>query len=160
MDEIKRVALVMTGALATGAWLRWRGRHPRLLCDVCFARVDPRAEVCPRCGTVFADTDREQHAAIPEQWVAAQIARLQAMSYDELRAQLDQPQHYEIPLDDERFWLSGETEVVWDNPGKPDGNLRVLVGIWNDNGGFALASDGFMRAPDDSRPVARGPIHE
>lgn len=44
--------------------------------------------------------------------------------------------------------LLGETEVFWNDPKDPGRNLRVMVGIWNDPGGWALASDDFVRAPE------------
>lgn len=106
--------------------------------------------MCPHCGTVFGDPSREYHEAVPEAWVAAQIARLRAMTYEELLALLDAPQHFAVPVDDGRFVLSGEFEVCWDDPSKRAGDLRVIVGIWNDAGGRALASDDFIRAADGS----------
>jgi hypothetical protein len=106
--------------------------------------------MCPQCGTVFGDPSREQHEAAPEVWVAAQIARLRAMTYPELLALRDSPQHFEVPVDDGRFVLHGEFEVLWDDPRKRAGAVRVIVAIWNDAGGRPLASDDFIRAPDGS----------
>jgi hypothetical protein len=131
-------------------WLRRGIQRPRYLCDVCFQRVDPRAEICPHCGTAFGDPNREQHEAVPETWVAAQIDWLRAKTYDELLTLRDLPQHYEVPVDDGRFLLSGEVQVFWDDPAKAAGDLRVLVSIWNDGGGRPLAEDNFIRAPDGS----------
>jgi hypothetical protein len=63
----------------------------------------------------------------------------------------DAPQHFEVPVDDGRFVLSGEFEVFWDAaPRQGAGTLRVIVAIWNDDAGRPLASDGFIRAPDGS----------
>lgn len=70
---------------------------------------------------------------------------------DELLALRDSPQHYEVPVDDGRFLLSGEVQVFWDaEPRQAKGNLRVMVDIWNDAGGRPLATDDFIRAPDGS----------
>jgi hypothetical protein len=145
----RRIAL-LAGSVLTLGWLRRRRRRPRVICDVCFQRVDPAAETCPHCGTVFGDASREQHEAVPETWVAAQIGRLRAMAYEDLLGLRDSPEHYEVPVDDGRFPLSGEVQVFWDDPGKAEGDLRVTVAIWNDAGGRPLASDAFIRAPDGS----------
>ena len=106
--------------------------------------------MCPHCGTVFGDPNREQHEAVPEAWVAAHIARLRAMTYEELVTHCGSPQHFEVPVDDGRFVLSGEVEVFWDMPEKRAGNLRVMVAIWNDAAGSPIAHDDFIRSPDGS----------
>jgi hypothetical protein len=106
--------------------------------------------MCPHCGTVFGDPNREQHEAVPATWVAAQIGRLRRMTYEELLARLDSPEHFDVPVDDGLFVLSGETVVFWDDPKKRAGDVRVTVAIWNDAGGRALVSDDFIRSPDGS----------
>ena len=150
MSVSRGARLADVAVVLTLGWLRWRRRAPRVICDVCFQRVDPGADTCPHCGTVLGDPNREQHEAVPETWVAAQIARLRGMTYEELLALREAPQHFEVPVDDGRFLLSGEVEAFWDDPRKGAGDLRVIVAIWNDAGGRALASDAFIRAPDGS----------
>jgi hypothetical protein len=149
MSAAAPIAVIALSFLALG-WLRRRARAPRVICDVCFQRLDPGAELCPHCGTVFGDPNREQHEVVPEAWVTAHIARLRAMTYEQLLARRDSPQHYEVPVDDGRFVLSGEIQVFWDHPNRQSSDLRVIVTIWNDAGGKPLASGGFIRAPDGS----------
>jgi hypothetical protein len=149
VSPARRIAL-LAGSVLTLSWLRRRAHGPRVICDVCFQRVDPAAETCAHCGTVFGDTSREQHEVVPEMWVAAQIGRLRAMTYEGLLGLSASPQHYEVPVDDGRSLLSGEVQVFWDDPGKAEGDLRVIVAIWNDAGGRPLASDDFIRALDGS----------
>jgi hypothetical protein len=133
----------------TIGWLR--ARDPRVICDVCFQRVNPGAPTCPHCGTPLGDPNREPHAVLPETWVDGQIRRLRAMAYQELRAMVDAPEQYEVPVDDGDLVLIGETTVFWDDPRKAEGDLRVRVGIWRDaSRRRALASDEFIRAPDGS----------
>jgi hypothetical protein len=141
---------VMVASVLGFLWLRRRKREPSVICDVCFQRIDPDADICPHCGIVFGDPDREHHEAVPEVWVAAQITRLRDMTYEELVPLVNTGEHYDVPVDDGRFLLAGEVHVFWDDPKKETGDLRVTVAIWNDAGGRALASDDFIRAPGGS----------
>jgi hypothetical protein len=84
-----------------------------------------------------------------EAWVAAEIDRLRAMSYEELVELEDYPVHYAVPSRTGRH-LMGETQVFWDN-GDP-GPLRVLVDICEPQPEVvrSIAIDQFVRAPDGS----------
>lgn len=85
-------------------------------------------------------------------WVADEIQRLRAMSYEQLLAQRDQPVHViRVTSDGKEACL--ETEVFWDD--RPDGNLRVFVSVWGGgrrfwNAARTYAKDDFIRAPDGS----------
>ena len=84
-----------------------------------------------------------------QEWVRAQIERLRAMSYDELRASLNDSTHYRVTSRTGRV-LMGETQVFWDT-GKP-GPLRIIVDICEPKSGIvhSIASEDFIRAPDGS----------
>lgn len=88
-----------------------------------------------------------------EVWVRAEIGRMRALSYSELVSMEGDSLHVE------KTSASGdvlilETEVMWD--GDPDDVIRVIVDVWNPNGGrwFGIwgseAKDGFIRASDGS----------
>jgi len=86
-----------------------------------------------------------------EAWVAAEIDRLRAMSYEELVGLEDYPIHYAVPSQSGRR-LMGETQVFWEVPDEP-GPLRVLVDICELQPGVVVTSiaiDQFVRAPDGS----------
>ena len=85
------------------------------------------------------------------EWVAAEIQRLRALSYDELLGvgELDAPIHHRIESRTGRV-LMGETQVFYD--GRDPGPLRVLVDVCEPQSGIvrSIVSDDFIRAPDGS----------
>jgi hypothetical protein len=85
------------------------------------------------------------------QWVAEEIARMRALPYEELARYEDQALHCEM-LSAIGEVLIRETQVFSDSGGK-GGDLRVMVDVWNPEGGRlgivgSLAKDDFIKAPD------------
>jgi hypothetical protein len=94
----------------------------------------------------LTDEDR----AHVEAWVAEEVQRLRALSYDQLL------QHEGQDLQSERLTPSGayvmcETSVFWDDPDAR--TLRVFVEATQTRSGWmppSVAEDDFIRAPDGS----------
>jgi hypothetical protein len=87
------------------------------------------------------------------QCVAEEIGRLRALSYEELLRYEDHALHCEM-LSAAGDVLIRETQVFSDSGGK-GGDLRVLVDVWNPEGGRwgvvgSIAKDDFIKAPDGS----------
>lgn len=83
-------------------------------------------------------------------WVADEIARLRAMTYDQLLADQGEALHCEM-LTSGGEVLIRETQVFWDDPTEKQ-NLRVMVDVWNPRKWIStsIISDDFIRAPDGS----------
>jgi hypothetical protein len=81
------------------------------------------------------------------EWVAAEIQRLRALSYEELLGDLNASTHYRIESRTGRV-LMGETQVFYDS--EDGGPVRVLVDVCEPRRGIvrSIASDDFIRAPD------------
>jgi hypothetical protein len=85
-------------------------------------------------------------------WVADEIARMRELPYDELIRYESHALHCEM-LSAQGAVLIRETQVVSDGGGK-GGDLRVMVDVWNPDGGGrrrlvgSLAKDDFIMAPD------------
>jgi hypothetical protein len=92
-------------------------------------------------------TDDER--ALAGTWIAPEIARLRAFSYEELRAMEAQSStDEEMRADDGRTFVRN-VMVAWDRSGERR-DLRVTVAVFREDGGFAVAVDDFIRAPDGS----------
>jgi hypothetical protein len=84
------------------------------------------------------------------EWVAAEIARLRALSYEDLVTGEGQPAHQEMLTAADRQLIL-ETQIFWDDGKKR--NLRVIVDVWDPAKRVSIgsiASDDFIRAPDGS----------
>jgi hypothetical protein len=85
-------------------------------------------------------------------WVAEEIERMRAIPYEGLLRYEDHALHCEM-LSASGEVLIRETQVLSDSGGK-GGDLRVMVDVWNPEGGGrwgiigSLAKDSFIRAPD------------
>jgi hypothetical protein len=85
-------------------------------------------------------------------WVAEEIARMRALSYEELTRYEDHALHCEM-LSASGVVLIRETQVFSDGGGK-GGDLRVMVDVWDPESRriivSSLARDDFCMAPDGS----------
>jgi hypothetical protein len=84
------------------------------------------------------------------EWVAREIERLRALSFEELTALVSKPEHRPTRTAAGEL-LMLETQVFWDDRGKT--NLRVIVDVWDPARRVSfgsIASDDFIRAPDGS----------
>jgi hypothetical protein len=117
-----------------------------VICDVCFQRADPDADMCARCGTVFGDPEREHHDVEPSRWVEAQLSRLRAMGYDGLRALPSLTQTFTFDADDGSF--RGEVRVSFDDEASRAGTAQVTAAIWAAGGDRPLASGELIHHPD------------
>ena len=88
----------------------------------------------------------EQEAAT---WVEAEIERLRALTYDDLLALEDQPEHRPMDTSAGKV-LVRETQVFWDDRDRR--NLRVMVDVWDPSKRVSrsIVKDDFIRAPDGS----------
>jgi hypothetical protein len=85
--------------------------------------------------------DTVEARRVLDQW----LAKLRAVSYQELAARVGSVSTDEIARDSERSWQV-EVEVAWDD--KADGNVRVIVTI--DDGGlraFVPVAGDFIKSP-------------
>jgi hypothetical protein len=82
-------------------------------------------------------------------WVAAEIARLRSLTYDDLLALQGLSEHQSMETDD-RKTLGMESQVVFDD--REQRNLRVLVDAWDASRLFSrsIARADFIKAPDGS----------
>lgn len=80
-------------------------------------------------------------------WVAAEIERLRALSYDALVALVNREEHRAMETVDGKA-LVLETHVFWDD--RERRNLRVIVDVWDLSKIISrpIVNDDFIRAPD------------
>lgn len=126
-------------------WFWRRRREPRLVCDVCFNDVESDADMCPHCGTVFGNPDREDHEVVPEQWVAGQLKTLRAMSYAELQTLPALSRTFTFSAEDGSF--RGEVCVSFDDGDARTGDVSVSATIRAAGADAPLATGDFTRQP-------------
>jgi hypothetical protein len=82
-------------------------------------------------------------------WVAAEIARLRSLTYDDLLALQGLSEHQSVETDDGKM-LGMESQVVFDD--REQRNLRVLVDVWDASRivSRSIARADFIKAPDGS----------
>jgi hypothetical protein len=114
---------------------------------VCFNGGEPGIDMCPHCGTVFGNPDREHHDVVPEQWVAGQLGRLESMSYSELQALPASPRTFTFEADDGGF--RGEVRVSFDDANSRTGEVNVTATIWAAGADRPLATADFNRRLDE-----------
>jgi hypothetical protein len=136
-------AIAIAGALLAG-WLRLRG--PEVHCDVCSQRIEGDVDMCPNCGTMFDNPNREDHAVVPEDWVAGQLERVRSKTYAELQALPSPTQSFSFEADDGGF--HGEVRVSFADAQTRTGHAIAVANIWAEPAHTLLATADLTREPD------------